>query len=97
MSNALTGNVWKVDTASATPIFTSWQGIRKLEWIAATTAGHTCTVKDQNGNILFTRQSQGANQNWVETYPERFGKQFDGLAVVTLDSGVLYIHFSKEE
>ena len=97
MSNSLTGNVWTVDTASGTAILTSWAGIRKIEWIGGTTAGHECVVQDQNGRVLFRRLAQAANSNFQETYPERFGKQVDGLIVPTLTSGVVYIHFAKEE
>ena len=97
MSNSLTGNVWVVDTASADPILTDWAGIRKIEWIGGTTAGHECVVQDQNGRVVFRRLAQGANQDITETYPERFGKQVDGLIVPTLTSGVVYIHFAKEE
>lgn len=54
MANVLTANPWVVDTASATPIFTTYAKIRHIEFADYTNDTDTCLVTDQNGVRIFS-------------------------------------------
>ena len=99
MSNSLVGNIWHVDTASATPIIAAgtWKDIRRIQWIGGTTAGHECVVTDTDGRVLFRRLAAAVNSNFEMTFEGRFGQTCNGLIVPTLASGVVYIHFTQGE
>lgn len=97
MANSLTGNPWICDTASATPITRLQVRIAKLRWIgtAATAAGDRCIVKDARATprIIWESIATGAN---FTTDSDAFGSEgnFNGLAVTTLGSGLLYIYYA---
>jgi hypothetical protein len=57
-------------------------------WIGGTTAGHSCILKDGNGNVLFESEADGAN--FLDLMP--IFRAVDGLDVDTLDSGSLYVY-----
>lgn len=99
MANSLVGNVWRVDTASATPILAAgtYRDIRRIEWIGGTTAGHECKVTDTDAREIFHRFAQAANQNWSQSYEGRFGQTVNGIIVPTLTSGTVYIYFTQGE
>lgn len=95
MANVLTLNPLKIDTASGTAAVTTPIRIRKIRWIGATTAGHTATIQDQNGNLFWTSVANAANYvedcNFI-VYDNQHGPVLNGLTVPTLGSGVLYIY-----
>lgn len=95
MANDLTKNPFKVDTASGTPILTSWADLRSIQWTGATTAGHEAKVTDKDGTVIWQRFAQGANQNWDTEFQGRWGRRVNGLTVPTLGSGTLYFTFQQ--
>lgn len=99
MSNSLVGNIWHVDTASATPILAAgkWRDIRRISWEGGTTAGHECKVTDTDGRVIFQRFATAANAHFDQTYEGRFGQTVNGLIVPTLASGTVYIYFTQGE
>jgi len=94
MANDITGNPLKVDTASSTALssynFTAWM----IRWVGATTAGHTISVQDKNGNVKYASEASGAN--YVEeshlVSPKNESLIFNGLKVPTLGSGIIFIY-----
>jgi hypothetical protein len=96
MANDLTGNTWKIDTASATPIITQDVYINSIRWIGATTAGHEAKITDNNGaspDIKYSAFADGANfideKNYVGAPAN--SRCVGGIIVPTLGSGILYI------
>src|SRR4030042_113762 len=94
MANDITGNPLKIDTASSTALtsynFTAWM----IRWVGGSTAGHTISVQDKNGNVKYVSVATGAN--YVEeshlVSPKNESLIFDGLLVPTLGSGTIYIY-----
>jgi hypothetical protein len=94
MSNNITGNPIIVDTAASTVVtnyaFTAWM----IRWVGGTTAGHTISVQDKNGNVKYASEASGAN--YVEEShlisPKNESLLFDGLKVPTIGSGTIYIY-----
>lgn len=89
MANSLTGNPWIVDTAAVITI----DRVRcNLRWVGATTAGHTCLIKDNAGRVVWRSVAGGAN--YVESDAVNPGGgpfNFQGLNVDTIASGILNI------
>lgn len=92
MSNVLTGNPWVLDTASATPVSLARVKISGIRWIGATAAGHQVVVTDAGGGRIWS--SMASRANYVEAYDPRSERLYTGLAIPTLDSGVLEIEFA---
>lgn len=95
MANDLTGNTWKIDTASATPIITQDVYIESIRWVGATTAGHAAIVTDNrtSPDTKFSSLANGANFIDEKSYigaPSN-SRCLGGIIVPTLDSGILYI------
>lgn len=92
MANSLGGNVWALDTASATPITTD--RVRcNLRWVGSTTAGHLCTVKDNAGRTVWSSAAAGANNvesDLLNANP-RAPLNVDGFALTAIGSGILYV------
>lgn len=94
MSNVITGNPLVIDTAASTTVtdytFTVWA----IRWVGGTTAGHTISVQDKNGNVKYASVATGAN--YVEeshlVSPKNESLIFDGLKVPTIGSGIIYIY-----
>lgn len=94
MANILTQNPHIIDTAGAGTIIETPINVKKIRWVGATTAGHSCIVKDKNDNIFW--ESVAAGANYVEetdftTYYTQ-SSVLQGLRVTTLGSGRLYIY-----
>ncbi|MHA2426511.1 MAG: hypothetical protein ACXADB_00525 [Candidatus Hermodarchaeia archaeon] len=73
------------------PVFYRWKG--------ATTAGHTCVLKDGLGRELYTGEADGANYVDMKIHPQpRHGRnRIHDLSLPTMASGVLEVHFSWME
>jgi hypothetical protein len=98
MANNITGNPIVVDTAASTTVtdynFKAWM----IRWVGATTAGHTISVQDKDGNVKYASEASGAN--YVEeshlVSPRTDCLIFKGLKVPTLGSGIIYIYIESE-
>lgn len=89
-ANDLTGQVWIIDTASATALSTTVTGtLSGVRWVGATTAAHAATIQDGQGRVLWSSVANAAN--YVEA--DAPGLSFRGLIVPTLGSGTLYLDF----
>ena len=61
-----------------------------IRWVGGTTAGHTATVTDTAGNVLFTSEADGANFLDIQpVYQIR-----NGIVVSALGSGTLYVYIA---
>ena len=99
MANQLTTNPLRIDTTSATALFTGRLNIRKIQYAGWASTTDSVTVEDQNGNVI-TVLSANANVSLVETdLPQIL--QTNGLLVpllnaagsTNLQSGVLSIYY----
>jgi hypothetical protein len=63
MANILTANPWVVDTASATPIFTTYAKIRHMEFADYSTDTDSVLVTDKNGVRIFSQNGAADLQN----------------------------------
>lgn len=90
MANQLGANPWKLDTASSTPFWTSSCKLVLVEWRKPTTINHTMVLKDKNGYEIISAVAEAANQSQLFRIEPAW---YDGLALTTLDSGTVYVHF----
>jgi hypothetical protein len=94
MADSLTTNPIIIDTAASTVktsyVFSAWM----IRWVGGTTAGHTISVQDKNGNVKYATVASAAN--YVEeshlVSPKNESLIFDGLKVPTIGSGTIYIY-----
>jgi hypothetical protein len=90
MANVSRDNVWVIDTASADPISTDDIYIHALRWVStAASAGDQVVVTNAAGDVVWEAFATGANYTEESQVPLRIT---DGLAVPTLDSGILYLY-----
>lgn len=92
MSNDLTGNPWKVDTASATAIWTGMVWVSKFVWDEPSTVGHELTITDKDSHQIWHENAIAAGDG---IHYEREGGVFHGLIVSTIASGTLYIFLDQ--
>lgn len=94
MSNNITLNPLKIDTADPGILWNDGLRVRKIRWVGATTAGHRVTVEDQYGNLFWESICPGPD--YVEESDFSMLKTprgvLTGLIVEVLDSGTLYIY-----
>lgn len=96
MANAYipSANAYKVDTEGADLIMSHLTGgaipVGSIRWDGMTTAGHQAIIKDADGDIIWQRTAQAANDP-VEEYLYTWWRK--GFAVTELGSGILWIHF----
>ena len=104
MSNSFQGGMglYIVDTATPYGVNGGSQGavtsdtvvISKIRWVSATSANHLMRIADINNNQFYTTVASGANYveesnyNWLPADK----RTLNGLRVVTLSSGIVYIH-----
>lgn len=91
MANDITGNPLVLDTVSAASLTTKTFVVHAVRWVGATTAGHTVSVQNSAGNVIWASEASGAN--YVEG--EHFDKKplvFAGLKIPTLASGIVYLY-----
>lgn len=90
MANVYRDQVWIIDTASATPITEDDVYIQALRWVStAASAGDEVVVTNADGDTVWQSFATGANYIEESQVPLRIT---DGLAVPTLDSGILYLY-----
>lgn len=88
MANDLTGPIWKVDTASATPLYSNICRVRGIRWVSKTAvAGDDAEIQDVNGKTIWASVASGAN--YVES--DASSRLSNGLVVPVLDSGYLLL------
>ncbi len=63
--------------------------LKHIRWYGATTAGHTLTVKDTAGNIIWESVADGPN--FIDVHP--FYVIVDGLNITTMQSGKMQAFF----
>ena len=104
MANSFIGGlgIYKVDTATPYGVNGGSQGavtsdtvvISKIRWVSATAAMHHMRIADINNNEFLTTVASGAsyveesNYNWLPADK----RTLNGLRVVSLSSGTVYIH-----
>ena len=85
---AKTPNIWRIDTASATPITTDWIAIRYMIWIApAAVGGEQLVVTDAAGQVIWDPSAPGPNFESDEIHLPDKGNFIHGLVVPTLGTG----------
>ena len=82
------GRVWVCDLAG--PLTTDLVVLKSIRWVNATTPGHTVTLADAAGNVIY-----GDAASVVAYTAESFGVeglQLSGLSVAQISSGLLFIY-----
>ena len=90
MSNVLTTNPLKIDTAGSAVLLASNLFPMSVRWVGATTAGHVAEITDKNDVPVWKSVAAIATNN-AEAEQVNAKKPWKGLKVPTLASGVLYI------
>lgn len=85
MADDLTGKVWEIDTTGVKTAGAIY--VERIAWKNASASGHTARVIDGEGKLIWEHFAPGA----VANTSEPVGKIFEGLNVLTLSSGKLYI------
>lgn len=82
MANDIAARQWLLDTASATPLYTSTIFVEQFEFVGFVNDTDTCVLKDQTGRIVW--QGNGS----ADLSPVRSGKigAVNGLILSTLDN-----------
>lgn len=75
-------------TAAAT--LTGQYIIKRMEWDGSATAADDLVVRDSNDEDIWVVNNKVANDRGVIEFPD--GLQVDGLKVVTIDAGTLYVY-----
>lgn len=96
MANILVGRNWKIDTASATVIWTGDIFIKYVEvvgGVAGVVGGNMALIQDGAGNPIVTSLYQTANAGELQTF--NIADVYHGLIIPTLGAGVnVLIHLS---
>lgn len=90
MSNVITANPLKIDTAAGTKIISGQFTPTLVLWVGAT-ATNDLTIQDGAGVTKMVAKAVTATD--VLPFPPRFPMQ--GLIVPTLGSGTIYIYFKE--
>jgi hypothetical protein len=93
MANDLTGNPWKVDTASSTPIWTGKVWLEKMLWHEPSASGDHLQVTDVAGRVIWDKHALAGGSGL--DYDLKTGTIFDGIIVPILSSGTLYIYLDQ--
>lgn len=76
---------WEINTTGT--VTTDRVKIKNIRWVGATAAGHVCEIQDGNGGSFFKSTAMAIywdDEQLMETW-------FNGISVLTIDSGTLYI------
>jgi len=93
MSNSFGGRDWALDTAFSTAL-TDRFFVARMQW-EPTTAGHTLTVKDKNGNVKWQSTALaavGVTGPEVWENPDPRLNYFDGFDLDTIEGGTLRVN-----
>lgn len=86
MANDISSAVWKIDTASASPVYAFRVKVTNVVW-ANETVGATLVITDANGKLILSAiATSGLGQNRFGGY----GWQ-NGIIVSTLSAGIVSI------
>ena len=93
MSNSFGGRDWALDTAFASAL-TDRFFVARMQW-EPTTAGHTLTVKDKDGNVKWQSTALAAvdvtgPEVWENPDPRL--NYFDGFDLDTIEGGTLRVN-----
>ena len=88
MANKLDQNPLVIDTTGDT---LTKRGIVAIRWVGATTAGHTCVIKDGTDRVIFAASATG-NGGGDSFVPLKPLIVMDTINVTTLASGTVYIY-----
>jgi len=91
MANDLDDSPFKIDTPGT--IYTGRLKINEMVWKGPDRADENLVVTDSNGRTLWDETSLEGGRGI--SYRQPFNQQCDGIAVITIDSGVLYIYCSN--
>ena len=94
MANSFGAHVWALDTAFTTAL-TDRYYIARMQW-EPTTAGHTLTVKDAAGEVMWQSTALAAvgvtgPEVWENPDPRLL--YFEGFDLDTIDGGTLRVYF----
>lgn len=91
MANVLGSNPLVLDTTTDPTILFQNKAlaIKRITW-QSTTTGDVMLLQDGNGNVIATHTTTANN----ETLHELIEHTFDGLDLVTLSHGKLYVHLN---
>jgi hypothetical protein len=91
MANSIINNPFILDTTAT--ITTDSLRIKKVRWVNATTAGHTCSLTDVNNNVYWESVASGSNYVEETDFSEitMDSNLLNGLQL-TLSSGKVYIY-----
>ena len=89
MANSLIQSPLIIDTEGTTSIKTGPICIETIRWVGATTAKHLTSIQDSNGRVIWA--SYATSADWTEE--SVINQWFNGINVVDLDSGKLYIYY----
>ena len=88
MANDTTGNPWVLDTAGV--ITTNPFVVKRMVW-TPTTAGDDILVNDNSGTV-WSLKALAADSNQGIEYERVLENTINGLNLVTIDHGTLYIY-----
>jgi len=89
MANDTTGNPWVLDTAGV--ITTNPLHILRMVW-TPTTDGDDILVTDNSGHYTWNLKAIAATTDQEIEYVKELGGSSNGLNLVTLDHGTLYVY-----
>ena len=87
MANDISGPTWVLDTTGTIIPSTRSVKVKSLRWLGATTAGHTCIIKDGGGRLRW--KSIASGNNFLDVDAPGFTLQ--GFVLDTLASGELHV------
>lgn len=90
MANVFKGMQWKLDTESATAVFTGQVNFDSFYWEAPDSVGDDLVVTDGDGNVVLQAKCEAAGQSQY-FFVSGWAK---GLALLTLDSGTLFVNIN---
>ena len=89
MANSTTGNPWVLDTAGV--ITTSAMGVKRMVWTPEADSDDI-DITDNAGNTLWALKAIAADANQGIEYERVFEGSVNGINLVTIDSGTLYVY-----
>ena len=88
MANDLSGPVWRIDTPSATILYTGLISIKGIRWVSkSATAGDDVEIHDGTDRIIWKSVASGTNYVEADTTI----RHIYTISIPILDSGELYI------
>ena len=89
MANYTTGNPWKL--ADSGVITTNPMSVKRMVWTPEAD-GDDIDITDNAGNTLWAFKAIAADSNQGIEYERVFEGSVNGINLVTIDSGTLYVY-----